>query len=118
MLLFFPHSIMASFQDFRDKALPGLIAFSVAMIWNDIREMRSDIKVLLEQSATHKARLDNLERAIFKNAAVYGEPFPPSDHNHKPLRYEMVAVLRDENLTPQNNETSNRRTKRKLLEHI
>ena len=81
-----------------------------------MNEMRTDIKQLLEQTASHSARIDNLERETYKTA--YKVPVPPIDKRRLPLQHEMVAVLRDENLTPENNETSNRRTKRKLLEYI
>ena len=108
---------MASFQDLKDKALTGVIALVVGMMWYDIREMRNDIKTLITQSSNYDARLVALERATF-NKSAYRAPFPPSDVPRLPFRHEMVAVLRDDNLTPENNETSNRRTKRKLLEYI
>ena len=108
---------MASFQAFKDKALPYLVTVIVGMVWYDIREMRNDIKSLLQQTADNRVRIESLERSLYTKTA-YRVPQPPGDHDHKPLRYEMVAVLRDENLTIEEYETSNRRAKRKLLEHI
>lgn len=100
---------MASFQDFKDKALVAVVTFAIGMMWYDIREMRTDVKLLLEQSASSKVKIENLERATFGKTA-YEEPFPPSDHNRKPLKNEMVAVIREENLTPIEDETFDRRT--------
>lgn len=108
---------MLSFQDFKDKLLIAIVGIGFTMLYSSMQEMRTDIKKLLEQTASHSARLDNLERMAFKPTA-YKVPFPPSDVPRLPYRHEMVAVLRDENLTPENNETFNRRTKRKLLEYI
>lgn len=108
---------MASFQDLKDKALTGAVALVVGMMWYDIREMRNDIKSLITQSSSYEARIVALERAAF-NKSAYKVPFPPSEQDHLPLRHEMVAVLRDENLTPTDDETLDRRAKRKLLDNI
>ena len=108
---------MATFQQYKDQIMVGAVVLLGGMIWNDVREMRTDMKQLIQQVAQDKVRIDNLERAVY-HKSVYKVPFPPSELPRLPYKYEMVAVLRDENLTPENNETFNRRTKRKLLEHI
>lgn len=108
---------MASFQQYKDQILVGAVTILGGMIWADVREMKQDMKQVLQQVATHEVRLDNLERVEYK-ATAYKVPFPPSDVPRLPYRHEMVAVLRDENLTPIIDETFDRRTKRKLLDDI
>lgn len=108
---------MATFQQYKDHIIVSVITILGGMIWSDVREMKSDIKDLLQQSAKHEVRLSNLERQVFKTTA-YKVPFPPSEQDHLPLRHEMVAVLRDDNLTPTDDETFDRRAKRKLLDNI
>ena len=107
---------MASFQQYKDQILVGAVTILGGMIWADVREMKQDMKTLLQEVATHEVRLNNLERVVYKTA--YKVPFPPSDVPRLPYRHEMVAVLRDENLTPIIDETFDRRTKRKLLDYI
>ena len=107
---------MASFQQYKDQVLVGVVGILGGMIWADVREMKQDVKNLLQEVATHEVRINNLERQVYKTA--YKVPFPPSDVPRLPYRHEMVAVLRDENLTPTIDETPNRRTKRKLLDDI
>lgn len=108
---------MASFQQYKDQIMVGAVTLLGSMIWMDVREMKDDMKNLLQQVASDKVRIDNLEREVFKTSA-YKVPVPPIDQRQLPLKHEMVAVLRDENLTPIIDETFNRRTKRKLLDNI
>jgi hypothetical protein len=96
---------MASFQQYKDQIMVGAITLLGSMIWMDVREMKDDMKNLLQQVASDKVRIDNLEREVFKTA--YKVPVPPIDQRHLPLKHEMVAVLRDENLTPIDDETPN-----------
>ena len=108
---------MATFQQYKDQIMVGAVVLLGGMIWNDVREMRTDMKQLIQQVAEDKVRIDNLERAVYHKSA-FKVPFPPSELPRLPYRHEMVAVLRDENLTPIIDETFDRRTKRKLLEYI
>ena len=43
---------------------PGLVAILGSLIWRDINEMRSDIKMLLAQSNIDKTRIESLERDV------------------------------------------------------
>ena len=43
---------------------PSLVAIIGTLIWRDVSEMRSDIKMLLAQSNIDKTKIDNLERDV------------------------------------------------------
>jgi hypothetical protein len=45
---------------------PGLITALATMLWYDIREIKSDIKVLIAQTNIDKTRIDNLEREVYE----------------------------------------------------
>lgn len=84
---------------------PLLLSGFTMIVWNDIREIKADVKALMAQSAIDKTRIDNLERLIYKNDALtYQLPFPPNKES-KPLRHEMVAILPDNNTNPKPYET-------------
>lgn len=84
---------------------PLLLSGFTMIVWNDIREIKADVKALMAQSAIDKTRIDNLERLVYKSAPVsYQSPFPP-DKDAKPLRHEMVAILPENNTNPKPYET-------------
>ena len=45
---------------------PGLITALATMLWYDIREIKSDIKLLIAQTNIDKTRIDNLEREVYE----------------------------------------------------
>lgn len=62
---------------------PGLVAILGSLIWRDINEMRSDVKMLLAQSNIDKTRIENLERdvrqleqVVFHKKAISQTHFP------------------------------------------
>lgn len=86
---------------------PILLSGFTILVWNDIREIKQDVKILMAQSNIDKTRIDNLERAVYKSASfapLVDNPFPPGKDS-KPLRSEMIALLPDNNLTPKKYET-------------
>lgn len=88
---------------------PMLLSGFTLLVWNDIREIKQDVKALMAQSNIDKTRIDNLERLFFKQSAAgitYQQPFPPNK-DAKPLRHELVAILPENNLTPKPYETLN-----------
>ena len=93
---------------FKAYLFPLLLSGFTILVWNDIREIKADVKALMAQSNIDKTRIDNLERIMFKSATAvsYKKPFPP-DRDARPLRQELVAVLPDNNLTPRPYETLN-----------
>ena len=77
------------------------------MIWNDVTEIKKDVKALMLQSSVDKTRIDNLEREVYKKSTTYKSPFPPGEYPKGTLKAEMVAILRDNDLTPKEYETHN-----------
>lgn len=45
-------------------AFPGLISILSAVIWQDVNEIKADVKALIAQSSADKARIDNLEKQV------------------------------------------------------
>lgn len=62
---------------------PSLITFLAGIIWNDVQEIKSDIKVLMAQSNIDKTRIDNLERLVYKSSTTSDFPekkdWPPRE---------------------------------------
>lgn len=89
---------------------PMLLSGFTLLVWNDIREIKQDVKALMAQSNIDKTRIDNLERLFFKPATTreitMNEPFPPGKQTMPP-RNELVATLPENNLTPKTDETPN-----------
>lgn len=44
---------------------PSLVSIIGLLIWNDVTEIKSDIKALMAQSNIDKTRIDNLERQVY-----------------------------------------------------
>jgi hypothetical protein len=59
-------------------AFPGVISILAAIIWQDVKEIKSDVKELIAQSAIDKTRIDNLEREVFGNKMSASLPEAPS----------------------------------------
>jgi hypothetical protein len=53
-------------EAFKVWIFPSLVSVVAIMIWNDVNEIKSDVKALMAQSNVDKTRIDNLERSIFK----------------------------------------------------
>jgi hypothetical protein len=45
---------------------PALLSFVSMMLYQDMQEMKSDIKLLLNQNAQDKVRIDNLETRFLR----------------------------------------------------
>ena len=50
---------------FKSWAFPGLAMILATIIWQDVREIKSDIKALMAQTNIDKTRIDNLERTVY-----------------------------------------------------
>ena len=46
---------------------PSVITLLASIIWNDVQEIKADVKALMAQSNIDKTRIDNLERLIYKS---------------------------------------------------
>lgn len=97
---------MASFQDFKDKALSILVVGMFGMIWNDIHTMNEKMDILIEKTTANTVRIEGLERDVYKTTS-YRKPIPPYKLPLQVKMNEVVAVINDNDLTPKNYETFN-----------
>jgi len=77
-----------SIQAFKVWVFPSLVSIISLLIWNDVNEIKSDVKALMAQSNIDKTRIDNLERQVYKTTASY-PTIPPVT----PVVMETVGVL-------------------------
>jgi hypothetical protein len=71
---------------------PSIITVLAAIIWNDVQEIKSDVKVLMAQSNIDKTRIDNLERNVYKTVTNHSDQVPP------------IVLARVEGVLPKNKE--------------
>ena len=77
-----------SIAAFKVWVFPTLVSLVSLLIWNDVNEIKGDIKLLMAQSNIDKTRIDNLERQIFKTASG------PNNSDKELINYQqMVAIL-------------------------
>jgi len=69
MLLSFMKQMKQQIEAFKVWIFPSLVSILAMMIWNDVNEIKSDVKALMAQSNVDKTRIDNLERNVFKTQA-------------------------------------------------
>lgn len=74
------------------------------MIWNDVNEIKADVKALMAQSNIDKTRIDNLERALYKSSSFPTPVLPkesamlthyailPNRDIYKKQKYEKVLL--------------------------
>jgi hypothetical protein len=72
----------ASVEQIKAWLFPVLLTVFGAYIWQDIKEIKSDVKALMQQSSIDKTRIDNLERQVFFRGAVV--PQTPTNPPTKP----------------------------------
>lgn len=56
---------------------PSLVSLVSLLIWNDVNEIKSDVKALMARSNIDKTRIDNLERVVYKTSSSYPTQLPP-----------------------------------------
>ena len=81
----------SSIAAFKVWIFPSLVSLVSLLIWNDVNEIKADVKLLMAQSNVDKTRIDNLERQLFKAASV---PVLPT--RQLPEYQEVLAVLPDD----------------------
>ena len=81
----------SSIAAFKVWIFPSLVSLVSLLIWNDVNEIKADVKLLMAQSNIDKTRIDNLERQMFKAASAPIAPIP-----EVPEYQEVVAVLPDD----------------------
>jgi hypothetical protein len=79
-----------SIAAFKVWIFPTLVSLVSLLIWNDVNEIKADVKLLMAQSNIDKTRIDNLERQLFKSASAPIAPTP-----EVPEYQQVVAVLPD-----------------------
>lgn len=84
-------------EAFKIWVFPSLVSILAMMIWNDVNEIKSDVKMLMAQSNIDKTRIDNLERQVYKDATSYPAPMPPIS-----VVREVVGILPNNNLKTEN----------------
>jgi len=94
------------YTQFKSWIFPGLISVMGMMIWNDVTEIKTDVKALIAQSNVDKTRIDNLEREIYRKSVTYKLPSLPLE-SKKVLKYDMIAVINKNDVTPKEYETHN-----------
>ena len=73
---------------FKVWIFPSLASAMALLIWNDVNEIKSDVKQLMAQSNVDKTRIDNLERVVYKTAASFPTNIPAT-----PVVLDHVAIL-------------------------
>lgn len=69
---------------------PVLLTVFGAYIWQDIKEIKSDVKALMQQSSIDKTRIDNLERQVFSRGSL--TPQQPKNLPTAPQNTDMILV--------------------------
>ena len=83
-----------SIAAFKVWVFPSLVSLVSLLIWNDVNEIKADVKQLMAQSNIDKTRIDNLERQIFRGTAS----IPVLPLKEKELVINEYAVLPDNKL--------------------
>jgi hypothetical protein len=84
-------------ENFKIWIFPSLVSILAMMIWNDVNEIKTDVKSLMAQSNVDKTRIDNLERIIYKKTASIPFNLPIKD-----LQMESYAILPNNRTTIKN----------------
>lgn len=79
---------------FATWAFPGVLSFLIMLMYNDIKEMKTDIKALLEQSAGDKVKIEYLEKELesLRDQITYNDLPYDDDQQHKE-NIPIYAVL-------------------------
>jgi hypothetical protein len=83
---------MKQIEAFKVWIFPTLVSILAMLIWNDVNEIKSDVKALMAQSNIDKTRIDNLERVLYKAAPTADYPFKKEETDSLSVTY---AVLPD-----------------------
>jgi hypothetical protein len=76
---------------------PALVTIIATLIWRDVTEMRSDIKMLLAQSNIDKTKIEQLEKDVkMLNQAVFNMKAPVAAIEDRPaLSYDKLFKHED-----------------------
>jgi len=74
---------------FKMWIFPGLVSVLGLVIWNDVNEIKADVKSLMAQSNIDKTRIDNLERQLYGKISAN----IPSEKGHNPLKNNKLYAM-------------------------
>lgn len=80
-------------QAFKVWVFPSLVSILAMMIWNDVSEIKADVKALMAQSNIDKTRIDNLERDLYKTSS-----FPVPILPEEPAMLKRFAILPNDDI--------------------
>jgi hypothetical protein len=81
----------SALAQFKSWIFPGIVSILGMMIWQDVTEIKADVKALMAQSNIDKTRIDALERQVYKTSS-YKIPFP-IDNPPKETKIQQVAIM-------------------------
>ena len=96
---------MASFQEFKDRALSYIVVGVFGWFGYQLNTLNSKVDKLIEVSAGTVVRIEGLEREVYKTA--YKVPTPPYKLPLQVNMHEVVAIINENDLTPKEYETFN-----------
>lgn len=82
----------SSIAAFKVWIFPTLVSLVSLLIWNDVNEIKADVKLLMAQSNIDKTRIDNLERHVYDGKT---SSYPASPFQTKEPRMNEYAVIPD-----------------------
>lgn len=97
---------MASFQDFKDNALSYVSVGIISWFGYQLNTLNGKVDKLIEVSAGTVVRIEGLEREVYKTSNI-SSPMPPYKLPLQVKMHEVVAIVKDNDLTPINDETFN-----------
>ena len=92
----------SSIQAFKVWIFPSLVSIVSLLIWNDVNEIKADVKALMAQSNIDKTRIDNLERQLYKNTTSF--PYPKLPVKESPITSYYAILPNKDLLKKQKNE--------------
>lgn len=84
-----------SIAAFKVWVFPSLVSLVSLLIWNDVNEIKADVKLLMAQSNIDKTRIDNIERQIYKSST--STPVKPINENQP--KANQYAILTNNKLS-------------------
>jgi hypothetical protein len=70
---------------------PTMVTVIGFFIWQEIKEIKSDVKALLAQSNIDKTRIDNLERMLYPIQSPTSKN--PTDPRPTPIKFIMTEFI-------------------------
>lgn len=87
---------LTAIEQVKSWLFPTLLTVFGVYVWQDIKEIKRDVKALMAQSNIDKTRIDNLERVVYQLHTSTSliekksDEFPPK---HKPLDLYRCCLL-------------------------